>query len=135
MRINPIAPMLWANPELRPEDLWQGRPNFLQAKSLAPTRMSQDQLRAPSFMFQLLCKASHTGSTLKTFIPNLCAERNPGQARGFLIAQHATPQGNRTFVRTDSHQLMAPLLEMGSQLPKLSWKILMNQQQPHTQTR
>ena len=34
-------------------------------------------------------------------------------------------------MRSDHLQLMAPLLKVGSQLPELSWKILMNQQQPH----
>ena len=59
----------------------------------------------------------------------------PRQASGFLVAQHATLQSNWALVRGDRNQLMAPLLEIGSQLSELAWKILMNKQQPHAQIR
>ena len=95
--------------------------------------MRQDELRAPTFLFQLLCYARHTSSTLKALMPKLATHGHPLQSNRFLVSQQSALKSNRTLVRSNRHQLMTPLLEMGSQLPELSWKILMNQQQPHNQ--
>ena len=97
--------------------------------------MSQDQMRVPPFLFQLLGEMRHPASIAQDLMPDLGTQRHALQAIRFLVSQHTALQSNRTLVRSDRHQLMAPLLEVGSQLSKLAWKILMNQQQPHVQIR
>ena len=68
-------------------------------------------------------------------MPDLGAQGDARQSPRFLVTQHPTLESNRAFMGSDRHQLVAPLLKVRSQLPELSWKILMNQQQPHAKTR
>ena len=68
-------------------------------------------------------------------MPYLATKGYSRQTSGFLVTQNTSLQSNRAFVRSNRHQFMTPFFEVGSQLPKLTWKILMNQEQPHNQIR
>jgi len=93
--------------------------------------MAQNPIRTPTPLLQIGTQARHNRRPLQALVPQLAAQGEPSGLGGFWITQQFTGQTHWPLVRTDRHQLMAPLLQVGGKLAKLTREILMDQQQSH----
>ena len=123
--------MLRANPKLRPKNLRNIWPNRRQSKSFSPPRVTQDLVRLPSLIRQVIGQLGDDCGPLLAVVPKLGAQRHIRKLLRLVVAQNPAFEGHRTFVTAYSYELMTSPFQVWGQLTKLAWKILMNQQQSH----